>query len=68
MTKSIRISEKVHTRLKVHVAKNKVNIIDFADWAIDYAMKDHELMKSFGDYQERINKALYPKQSSSTKK
>ena len=38
-TKSIRISEKVHTVLKVHVAKNKGSIVSFADKAIKDAIE-----------------------------
>jgi len=34
MTKSIRISETVHTKLKIHVAKRKKSIVEFADKAI----------------------------------
>jgi len=34
MTKQIRISEKVHDKLKIHVAKKKKSIIEFADTAI----------------------------------
>lgn len=32
--KSVKISESVHTKLKVHVAKKKVNITEFVDEAI----------------------------------
>lgn len=39
MTKQIRISEKVHTKLKIHVAKKKGNIIEFADRALKDAME-----------------------------
>lgn len=34
MTKQIRISEDVHTKLKVYVARNKKNMVQFADKAI----------------------------------
>jgi len=42
MTKSIRISEKVHTKLKIYVAKNKKSIVEFADKAI---LKEMELQR-----------------------
>jgi predicted HicB family RNase H-like nuclease len=45
MTKSIRISEKVHTKLKIFVAKRKISIIDFADTAITNAIKESNAKK-----------------------
>ena len=39
MTKSIRITEKVHLALKIHVSKNKKSIISFADRAIKEAIE-----------------------------
>jgi hypothetical protein len=39
MTKSIRISEKIHTKLKIYVARSKESIIDFADKAIKDAIE-----------------------------
>lgn len=39
MTKSIRISEKIHSELKIHVAKNKKSIVEFADKAIKDAIE-----------------------------
>ena len=57
-SKSIRISEKVHNKLKVYVAKNKVSIIEFGDWAITTAMKDYELLKAFGEYREEFHSIM----------
>jgi hypothetical protein len=69
MTKSIRISEKVHSRLKIHVAKNKESIVEFADWAITTAIGNYEMLKQFGNYREEIKKIMHPqsKSNSSTK-
>jgi hypothetical protein len=39
MTKQIRISDKVHLKLKVHVAKSKESIVKFADKAIKDAIE-----------------------------
>lgn len=39
MTKSIRITEKTHSKLKIHVAKNKASIVDFADKSIRDAIE-----------------------------
>ena len=38
-TKSLKISEPVHTRLKVHVARTKGNMTEFADIAIAEKLK-----------------------------
>jgi len=61
MTKSIRITEKTHSKLKVHVAKHKVNIVGFADWAVRKGMEDHEWVKEFSEYREKLNNILKPK-------
>lgn len=58
MTKSIRISEKVHTKLKIYVAKNKSNIVEFADWAISKGVEDMDWAKEFSKYREKLNKIL----------
>lgn len=47
-TKSIRISESVHDKLKVHVAKKKKSIVSFADNAIMKEIKlDNAIRLSF---------------------
>jgi hypothetical protein len=43
MTKSIRITEKTHSQLKIHVAKNKKSIVAFADRAIKDAIEMDKL-------------------------
>lgn len=60
MTKSIRISEKVHTKLKIYVAKNKSNIVEFADWAISKGIDDMKWAKEFSKYREDLNKLMQP--------
>jgi hypothetical protein len=40
--KSLKISEPVHTKLKIHVAKTKGNMTEFADAAIAAALKTPE--------------------------
>jgi glutamine synthetase type III len=58
MTKQIRISEKVHDKLKVHVAKNKGSMVEFADWAITTAMRDYEMFKDAAKYREEFKKIM----------
>ena len=58
MTKSIRISEKVHSKLKIHVAKNKESIIEFADKAIKNAIELDKIEKSRRNLQSKQSKTI----------